>query len=103
MADQYPDAGKKASPEVQKIINDFKKGDKKHEVLLYHILGDGTPPYKMSKPEAKYADVSTVKGQTCGNCEYAYLKIANKKYICSQMRGRIETKAWCRLWKPAKK
>ena len=103
--DPYEDTGKNAQPEVQQAVERWKELPEEERAktpLLYWVLGSGTPPYKMSAGESQYTDNSTVEGQTCGNCEFAYLKIANKKFICSQIRGRIQPAGWCRLWKPQK-
>lgn len=101
----YQDTGTKAQPEVRQAVERWKKlpeKEKEKKPLLYWILGSGTPPYKMSMSEAQYTTNSEVSGQTCGNCEFAYLKISNKKFICSQIRGRIQPSGWCRLWKSQK-
>lgn len=98
----YPNAGKEAPSEVQKALKDWQNQPeeiRKNTPLLYWLLGSGTPEYKMPKDLAKYEGKSEVSGQTCANCEYIYLKIANKKYICSQIRGEISPKGWCKLWK----
>jgi len=103
MDNMYPDAGKNAPEEVKKVINEFRElpDDQRDEVLLYHILGSGTPPYKMSKEDSQYVDDSG-SDNTCGNCEFIYLKLANKKHICSQIRGRIQPSGWCKLYVPGK-
>lgn len=99
---QYSDAGKKAQPELKEAINRFKnmapeaRGD---QVLLYWLLGAGTPDYKMSQEEAKYEAKSEHKSETCGNCAFAYQKVIDKRFICSQMRGDIKPEAWCKLWR----
>jgi High potential iron-sulfur protein len=100
--DMYSDAGENAPDEVKAAIQRWRnlsnaeRGDKP---LLYWLLGSGTPPYKMSPQEAKYTNPSEVEGQMCHNCEFAYLKIANKKFICSQISSHIQPKGWCKLWK----
>jgi len=106
---QYRYAYRNAPKQTQSLIREFMRKPKsfrQHVPLLYFILGSGsgTPPFKMSKKVADYEDVSTHRTllgiQNCANCEYQYLKTINNKYICSQMRGRIEPKGWCKLWKP---
>lgn len=100
----YSDTGKNAPYEVQTAIRrwkDLPPEKREKQPLLYWLLGSGTPEYKMSKGESDYTDRSEVEGQACGNCEFAYLKIANKKFICSQIRGHISPKGWCRLWEPS--
>ena len=99
---QYPDAGKKAQPEIKEAIQRFKNmapEERGNNVLLYWLLGAGTPDYKMSREESKYVDKSEKKDQTCGNCYFAYQKVVNKRYICSQIAGDIEPEAWCKLWR----
>ena len=96
----YEKAGQNAPPEVQKAIERWKTlpiEDRKHQPLLYWLLGSGTPDYKMSKEDAAYQEEPREK-QKCGNCEFAYLKVSKDMYICSQMRGEINENAWCRLW-----
>ena len=98
-----PEAGKNAPPEVQEAVERWRalpEEERRNKPLLYWLLGSGTPDYKMSPEESDYTDRSEVEGQTCDNCEFAYLKIANKKFICSQISGHIQPKGWCRLWKP---
>jgi len=98
----YSDAGDDAPEEVKAAIERWRqmtpeeRGDKP---LLYWLLGSGTPPYKMSMEDSKYVDQSEVEGQYCKNCEYIYLKLANKQFICSQISGRVRPAGWCRLWK----
>ena len=102
---EYEDAGKNASEELKKLIEEFRglpEEDKSEKPLLYHILQSGTPPYKMSKGDSKYTDETKIESQDCENCEFIYLKLANKKYICSQIRGRVQLGGWCKLWKSAK-
>jgi len=107
----YLEAGEKAQPEVKKAIGRFRQlGDKERDqVLLWWLLGSGTPEYKMSKADSDYKDQTEIKEQTCGNCEYAYTKswrqLANHKdqlYICSQISGAIKPEGWCKLWKKGK-
>ena len=103
---QYPKAGKKASKEVKKVIEEFRNlplDKRKNKVLLYYILKSGTPSYKMPKPDSDYVDKSTVENQTCGNCEFAYKKVVSDAHICSQIDGLIKLEGWCRLWRPPKK
>lgn len=101
----YEDTGANAPKGVQVEIEKWKRlpdEEKAAKPLLYHLLGSGTPPYKMDPAEADYKEKSEVKGEACGNCEFTYLKISNKKFICSQISGHITPAAWCRLWKPQK-
>ncbi len=98
---EYPDAGHNAPPEVQEAIARFHSlppESKERLPLLYFLLGAGTPPYKMSKEDAQYAEQTPVPGQTCDNCEFAYKKVVRDQFICSKMRGDIAPKAWCKLW-----
>ena len=102
----YADTGKDAQPETKGAIERWKQlseEERKKRPLLYWLLGSGTPPYKMSQKETKYTDNSQVEGQTCGNCEFAYLKVANKKFICSQIRDEIKPSGWCDRWVKARK
>lgn len=101
MADyKYSKAYKNARDKVKEAIEEFRnlsKEEKQDIPLLYWLLGTGTPAYKMSKVDAAYQ--SKPRGhQKCGNCEFAYKKLANDKFICSWMRGKIELDGWCRLW-----
>lgn len=101
----YPEAGKDAPEPVQKVVEEFRSlsdEERAKRPLLYHILGAGTPDYKMSQEDSDYTDKSEVEGQTCENCQFAYLSVARDKYICSQIAGYIEPAGWCRLWVPGK-
>ena len=101
-SDQYAEAKANAPEFVRKAIEEIPPENLKDRALLYQILGTGTPAYKMSKEAAEYIDKSETEDQTCGNCKSAYLRVANKHYICSQMRGEIKPEAWCKVWKPYK-
>ncbi len=73
-------------------------GYRDEHVLLWWLLGESTQVFKMSKPDADYREKTPVRGQTCDNCIFAFKRVVDGKYICSQMRGFIKPKAWCRLW-----
>lgn len=97
----YPDAGINASECIKQKIEEFRalpEHLKEEEPLLYYLLGSGTPPYKMSKEDSLYADVSNVEGQYCINCIYSYYQPLRKVLICSQIRGAILKEGWCKLW-----
>lgn len=101
----YQDTGENAQPEVQQAIQRWKELPETQRLetpLLYWLLGSGTPEYKMDRGEAKYVEESEVEGQNCKNCHFAYLHLANKRFICSQMTGPIKPQAWCRLWEKGK-
>jgi hypothetical protein len=103
LTDHYPDAGENAQPEVKRAITRFKEEGHTDDILLYWLLGEGTPDYKMPKNLATYKEKSEVDKQKCANCEFAYQKVHNKQYICSQVEGDISPGAWCRLWTEGKK
>ena len=99
----YPGAGRYAQPEVKQAVQRFRRlplVQQENEVLLYWLLGDGTPPYKMSQPDSDYVDMSTVPGQVCGNCDFAFRHVGTGELICSQIRDPIAMEGWCRLWAP---
>jgi hypothetical protein len=101
---EYPFAGgRKAPPEVQAAVERFRllpESEKEKLPLLYWLLGEGTPPYKMSRIDSKYTVLSPVAGQNCANCIFTYLQPKRNVYICSQIAGTILPEAWCRLWRP---
>lgn len=97
---QYPEAGRDAPKEVKTAIDRFREmasEDRDTDILLYWLLGSGTPPYKMSKEDSDYVDKSSGE-QKCSNCEYLYEKYATGEHICSQIRGKVEPEGWCNLW-----
>lgn len=102
---EYPEAGgSKAQPEVKKAVERWRSLPEEERAripLLYWLLGSGTPPYKMDKADAEYQEGPKGK-QKCGNCLFAYQNATNGRFICSQVRGHIEPRAWCRLWKKGK-
>ena len=101
-AHMYPGAGVAAPPGVQVEIAKFRAlpvETRKKIPLLYYLLGDGTPPSKMDKEDVSYTDKSTVKGQTCGNCQRAYQHVLSKEYICDWMGGEIVPPGWCSVWR----
>lgn len=100
---EYQDAGERAPYEVQRAIDRFHMHApdhvKENVPLLYWLLGSGTPPYKMTREESDYVDVSPVPTQQCANCVFAYQHVTSGNFICSQIRGRISPPGWCRLWR----
>lgn len=103
---EYEKAGENAQPGVKHDIETWRELPdrvKDRVPLLYYLLGSGTPPYKMSKTDSLYVDESTTENQTCANCEFAYKKVVRDRYICSQIRGPIKPKGWCKLWKKGEK
>ena len=98
----YPDAGLKAPAGVKREIKKFRQmPETRYKVkrpLLFHLLGSGTQPYKMTKRDSDYTDESIVTGETCGNCKSSYLQVATGRILCSQIRGRIKLEGWCRLF-----
>ena len=100
----YPDAGDDAPEEVKQAIQRFREMDETERdtnILLWWLLGDGTPPYKMSKEDSDYSDDTGMQEQACMNCEFLYLKPTSGEYVCSQIRGKVRPEGWCRLWKLA--
>lgn len=101
---EYPDAGENAPEEVQQAIERFREMDpdeRETNVLLYWLLGDGTPSYKMSKADSQYSDDTGTDEQACVNCEYLYQKTTSGEYICSQIRGKVDPGGWCNQWELA--
>jgi len=104
----YPDAGENAPQGVKDEIEAFRKlspEERSEKPLLYHLLGDSTPPYKMRKEAVDYTDdVKTAKdakdGERCGTCAYWYKRMATGQNICSIMSGEIKTEGWCNRWTP---
>jgi hypothetical protein len=97
---EYPDAGKNAPEEVRQAIERFKNMDpdeRSTNILLYWLLGSGTPPYKMSKEDSQYVDEASGE-QKCLNCEYLYKEVATGDHICSQIRGKVKPEGWCNQW-----
>jgi len=97
----YPNAGKRAHPLVRKAVEQFRMLPEdvraKQPPLLYWLLGSGTPPYKMSKEDSNYVEISS-GNQKCSNCFYAYQRMVNKDTICSQVEDYIRPQGWCKLW-----
>lgn len=71
--------------------------DKNQVPLLYSLLGSGTSPLKMNTADAAY-QLKPVGDQHCGNCSSSYTHNVTNEVICSQVEGKIEAQAWCRLW-----
>lgn len=98
----YENAKKNAPPGTREEIDRFEQMPNEYKEktpLLYHILGDSTPAYKMSPSDAEYVETSNVPGQNCENCRYTYHQPKRDAYICSQIRGKIKLAGWCRLWR----
>lgn len=99
---KYPNAGEDAQPGVKKEIEKFRKlppEERSKQPLLYWLLGEGTPDFKMAKKDALYTDKTKVPSQKCSNCMFAYTKVVTSESICSQISGKIKPEAWCRLWR----
>ena len=98
----YGKAGKKAPKGVKREIARYRQMPenkyKRNRPLLFHLLGGGTQPYKMTKEESEYVDKSVIKGQTCGNCKSAYNQVATGRILCSQIQQEIRLAGYCRLW-----
>lgn len=98
---EYPEAGPEdAPPEVQDAVERFRE-DVPDEVkadtpLLYWLLAESTPAYKMAKQDADYQAEPNAE-ERCANCEYFYTG-ADGESICAQVAGGIEPEAWCRLY-----
>lgn len=100
----YAGMGTTAPAGVRREIAHFRKkpeAERRAQPLLYFLLGRGTPAYKMEPADTGYVDRSAVEGQRCGNCEFAYKKMSDQTFICSQIRGRIQLAGWCNQWVPA--
>jgi len=96
----YESAGLKANKYIKQAIKEFRAlpiEERRKKPLLYWLLGSGTPPYKMSKPDSNYKSYG-VNGQNCGNCRFTFRRYVNDELICSQIRGNIKLSHWCRLW-----
>lgn len=92
-------------PEVQEAVERFREmdpEDRDTNILLYWLLGSGTPPYKMSKEDSHYSHTSGNQEEACANCEYLYQKVTTGDHICSQIRGKVKPGGWCNQWAPAK-
>jgi hypothetical protein len=102
----YPHAGDNAQPEVKEAIERFLSLSEKERAkmpLLYWLLGEGTPNYKVSAKDSEYTDVSKDKKHTCANCEWFFLKVANHKGICSKIEPYVKAEGWCNRWTEIKK
>lgn len=91
-------------PEVKEAVKRFREMDpdeRDTNILLYWLLGSGTPPYKMSQSDAQYADDTGTQEQACANCEFLYQKVTTGEYICSQIRGKVKPGGWCNQWEAA--
>jgi len=98
----YTDAGGNAPAKVKEAIEEFRALPEKERAkrpMLYWILGGGTPDFKIEQEDADYTDKSKVEEKTCANCEYAYQKVWNKKYLCSWVKGEINPEGWSKYWK----
>jgi hypothetical protein len=88
---------------VQQAIDLFHRltvaqKQERNEILLYWLLGTGTPEFKHDRTDSRYTGRSAVQGQTCGNCRFAYKAVTEDRYICSQIRGDVKPPGWCRFW-----
>lgn len=101
---EYDEVGSKAQPEIQQALTRFRRlplAKRRSQPVLYWLLGEGTPAFKMAQEDAAYQETSKGK-QKCANCEFAYKKVVRDQFICSQIRDDIKPGAWCRLWEEGK-
>jgi len=103
---EYEAVDEKAEPqpEVKEAVERFRDMDpdeRDTNILLYWLLGSGTPPYKMSKEDSQYSHTTGTQEQACANCEFLYQKVTTGEYICSQIRGKVKPGGWCNQWKAA--
>lgn len=103
---EYESVDEKAEPqpEVKEAVERFRNMDEEERdtnILLYWLLGSGTPPYKMSQEDAQYSDNAGTQETACANCEFFYQKVPTGEYICSQIRGKVRPEGWCNQWQLA--
>lgn len=103
---QYESVDQRAEPqpEVKKAVQRFRDMDPSERdtnILLYFLLGSGTPPYKMSKEDSQYSDTGGTQEEACANCTFLYQKVVTGEHICSQIRGEVKPGGWCNQWAPA--
>ena len=84
--------------EALKRWKDLPRDEKLSTPLWSWLLGDGTPVYKLPGAALEYTSKSEFAARTCGNCRFAYQKVATGKYICSVIRGPIAPAGWCQMW-----
>lgn len=98
----YPEAGSGASSGVLRDLEELRKlpvEERGQSPAWVHLLGpEGTPPYKMTKLEVAYTDESPYQ-QNCANCIRSYTHNTTGVSICDWMRGVVDPKGWCRVWK----
>jgi hypothetical protein len=82
--------------ELLKAIDEDEDFDPLEMPVLFELLQDSAPSYKMPKYAVDYAEDDAGE-QVCANCEYAYRGM-DGRMICSQVRGEIKGEAWCNLF-----
>lgn len=113
----YRFAGRGAQAGVQASIalwRTLPQSVQRKRVLLWWLLGpDGTPPYKMSKPDSGYV-MNTSSSRKCANCMSLYLHVESwdrteagpcpkGTYICDQVRGVVRPQDTCtEKWSPVR-
>lgn len=98
------DENAEPQPEVKEAVKRFRNMDPEERdtnILLYWLLGSGTPPYKMSQEDAQYSRNAGNQKQACLNCEFFYQKVPTGSYVCSQIRGNVHPEGWCNQWQLA--
>jgi len=103
MSKGYGYAYSRARPGVRAEIRKFIEQPaavRDETPLLYWLLNEGTPPYKMDRFTSEYTDGPTpIPGQRCDNCRFAWENVPKRAlYICSQIRVKIAPAGWCKLW-----
>ena len=102
-SDDYSDALKDAPEWIKlawKEYNNMGKDYMYNNPFLWFVLGKGkgTPPYKSSKKDSKYIDPTPYPKLYCGNCIFYYIQPLRKIGLCSQIRGKVDYDAFCKLW-----
>ena len=101
MANDYPNAGEDAQPEVKEAIERFRQlpeEERAKKPLWAWLLGEGTPDFKASAEDSEYSDMSHMPNHTCGNCESMYFHLGSQKWVCSQIGPHVELPGWCNRW-----
>lgn len=91
-----PDNARPELVELLKAISEDDEFDPLEQPVLFELLQDSAPAYKMPKSAVNYTEDDAGE-QVCANCEYAYRGM-DGRMICSQVRGEIKGEAWCNLF-----
>ncbi len=99
----YPEAGGILAPrgvrETVQRVRELPLHLRSQLVPLFPlILGSSTAPYKASKIELSYVDITPIEGNECQNCIHGVIQMMTRVPFCAAMQFEVAPGGWCDRW-----